>query len=992
MSIRPAIISFVSSLALIMCAVTASAQYYTVGEDPSTSRWKELNTKNYQIIYPQETDSLARVYAYLLELNRPNTMRGLKIDPPRVPVMLHPYLSRTNGEVVWAPKRMELMTLPPYDGMYPQPWEEQLVLHEARHVGQMTHYTKGIFSQLYYLLGESSAGLGVGFSPSSWIFESDAVINETTLSNAGRGRSGTFLQYFRASAIEGEDRLYDHWRYGSYERYTPNAYAFGYMISSYMFSNSDNYFVTGDLLNSLVGNALHFFTYWRKSFESASGMTDRDNFNKSMLSMSTEWKEDDARRAPFTPYKSISNKVENNYVVYSHVIPTSDGVYAIKSGYEHPTHMVKIAPDGKETIIRPFPTYSSKISTSKDGMYWSESIMDWRWSMKDISIIRYYDFATKKTQSLTSSGHLFNPAVSPDGDMLSVTEYPVTGGSDLVLMTTKGDITDTIPAPDHGQITETAWIGDERVYAMIVKEDGEAIWSIGQKDGKKASDWKQESVSQYQSMQNMSSDGDALIFESDLDGISNIYHFEPDTKKLVRMTNSRFGAFSPQFDSISQTLYYSLFDTQGYHPAATPANDLDWSEADFSKPYKQIVAEQIVQQASKYIQNPTEEQKEALKDSIAELPGKKYCKFTHLIHIHSWAPFYYNMDRLQEFSLSEWYRAVSPGVSIFSQNALGTATSMLGYSYHNGFHSGHLYFNYSGLYPVFDLSLDVNDQNRTVSIFNRNYDPTKPSDNSNPVFRVDTLAGVPSVEGELTVYVPLNISSSGISRTFTPYLRYYINNDTYFYHPDDPDENGSIRQSLEYGIQYSIIMPKPKSLLYPRWGFGARIAGITSIGNQYTNGTICYGSFYGYAPSIFAGNHGFKVTLTAQYQDNKLEYGYISNLANMPRGYSRSLASTRFAKMTGDYAIPIGLHDTYALSQYLMRLQVIPFADLAFNANRDISHALLYSFGTDLLLDAHLFHIGWQFGFGVRIAFTKEFIDGNTKIPTLQFLASTPMY
>ena len=161
-------------------------------------------------------------------------MRGLKIDPQRIPIILHPYLSRTNGEVVWAPKRVELMTMPPYDDSYPQPWNEQLAIHEGRHIGQMTYYTTGVYGVLHYFLGESSAGLGVGFNPSTWIFESDAVVNETVLSNTGRGRGSALLQYYRAASLEGETRLFDHWRYGSFERFTPNQYSFGYLINSYM--------------------------------------------------------------------------------------------------------------------------------------------------------------------------------------------------------------------------------------------------------------------------------------------------------------------------------------------------------------------------------------------------------------------------------------------------------------------------------------------------------------------------------------------------------------------------------------------------------------------------------------------------------------------------------------------------------------------------------------------------------------------------------------
>ena len=53
-------------------------------------------------------------------------------------------------------------------------------------------------------------------------------------------------------------------------------------------------------------------------------------------------------------------------------------------------------------------------------------------------------------------------------------------------------------------------------------------------------------------------------------------------------------------------------------------------------------------------------------------------------------------------SYEHFYQLVSAGATLISQNNLSTATMQLGYSYHKGFHSGHLNFNYSGFYPVFE--------------------------------------------------------------------------------------------------------------------------------------------------------------------------------------------------------------------------------------------------------------------------------------------------
>jgi hypothetical protein len=64
------------------------------------------------------------------------------------------------------------------------------------------------------------------------MLEGDAVIAETELTNSGRGRVASFLEYYRLSFLQNKHRNWDKWRFGSLKHYTPNVYAFGYLINS----------------------------------------------------------------------------------------------------------------------------------------------------------------------------------------------------------------------------------------------------------------------------------------------------------------------------------------------------------------------------------------------------------------------------------------------------------------------------------------------------------------------------------------------------------------------------------------------------------------------------------------------------------------------------------------------------------------------------------------------------------------------------------------
>ncbi|MBO7269063.1 MAG: hypothetical protein J6U83_04825, partial [Bacteroidales bacterium] len=175
------------ALVLSFCSSSLYGQYVINGGTPSAVKWMQLKGDTYKVIYPLGADSLAKRYLWLLEENNNAVMLGLGgIKPVKIPVILYNGTANSNGMVVWTPKRMELYTLP-MRYSYPIRWEEQLAVHESRHVGQMTHFTKGIYKLGSVLMGEQATPIGVGLYGPRWLLEGDAVIAETEFTNSGRG-------------------------------------------------------------------------------------------------------------------------------------------------------------------------------------------------------------------------------------------------------------------------------------------------------------------------------------------------------------------------------------------------------------------------------------------------------------------------------------------------------------------------------------------------------------------------------------------------------------------------------------------------------------------------------------------------------------------------------------------------------------------------------------------------------------------------------------
>ena len=114
----------------------AKAQFFQTGQDPSSIRWRQINTEQFQVIYPEEFEKEAKRISFVLEKVYQYGWKTLNFHPRKISVILHTRTVNSNGLVAWAPKRIELFTTPNQQ-IYAQDWLEQLSLHEFRHLVQL---------------------------------------------------------------------------------------------------------------------------------------------------------------------------------------------------------------------------------------------------------------------------------------------------------------------------------------------------------------------------------------------------------------------------------------------------------------------------------------------------------------------------------------------------------------------------------------------------------------------------------------------------------------------------------------------------------------------------------------------------------------------------------------------------------------------------------------------------------------------------------------
>lgn len=986
-------------VALIMAANALQAQFYLTGADPARAKWFMIRSGNYKVIYPQGVDSLAQRYMNLLEQWRPYVMAGVKADPAPIPVVLHPFTVQSNGMVTWAPKRMELYTIPSATISYAQNWEEQLAIHESRHVGQMTIFTKGVFKPLGWLLGEQITGLGVGVYASKWLLEGDAVIAETELTQSGRGRSASFMEYYRAAALNGDYRDWSKWRYGSNRRFTPNHYALGYLITSAGRAKSGLYTYSGDLMEYYVR---HFYNPNVKNaaHKKLTGEKMKDLARESLVYHANFWKDDYLSRGEFTePHQMIQKRV-NYYRNYSSSVAVgSDTLITASYGYDRPATLVMVSDNPQflsdnpagEKILRPFSSSAGKLELAGDKIYYTETVRSPRWELAASNDLFSYDIKSGKIERLTHKKSYNSPAVNPTADSIAVVEYPYTGGSRLVILNLEGDELCSIGAPERGQLTESVWTNNG-IYALSIAQNGLGLYKL--KYDSPAQEisaenkteycrvkmhWEQVFDAGFINIRNLRADGHVLYFESDANGVNNIYSYNTITQTLEPLTNARFAAVNPQV--ADGRLFYSNLDTCGYYPvytslqraanSATDNYEVTLEDGRLKSNYQYPVARMLARQANEYFASKGL----SLPDSSShsnEYQVERYRRGTHLFRIHSWAPVYYNVDKIMQGSYDKWYDAASLGATIYSQNTLGTAVAMLGYSYHNGLHGGHASFEYSGWWPVFKVEAHYNGNTR-IKCKVIDMGDTKlvsADDTGEPLFELITRC-----------YLPLYFNSRGWQRGLVPQLLWkYDNHKFYSYSKDDYKS----RNQVNFHLRYYQMRPVATAAIFPRWGFNVSLAGVASPAGAENFGALYGLSAYAYLPGI-ERKQGLKISAGYQHQAVDGKFYYMDNVIGMPRGVKERYAPNLF-KFSADYAVPVNFNGLdLGFIGYYKRLQIIPFFDWARLSDKKVYNDYT-SFGADLLVDGFVFKIGAPVSVGVRYARTNE--PGSENHFALLFSAS----
>lgn len=960
--------------ALLFLAFQSSAQFVDFGQDRAGLRWKQINTSDFQIIYPdffeENAQKAANIYARLYR--HANTL-GLK--PKKISVILHANGGVSNGNVALAPRKTELYTMPPQSPS--DNWLEHVCTHEFRHIVQMDKVNQGLTKGLYYLFGEIFPIAVVGVYVPMWFMEGDAVSFETAVGRLGRGRSPEFLDEMKAQVVEKGIYNYSKAVLGSYKDYVPNRYNMGYFMTT---NSRINYGpdiwakalertgrrpfsitpFAGSLRKSMAGRR---DSLWQDStfrslfldpdsvkrantYRDAKRTLYRDNFSE----LQQIWKQETSRPSPSFDTLFTRNKYYTNYY---HPIPIGkDSVIAYKKGLAETGEFVLLS-GGKEKRLTRTGNLSDYAFAYRSGrIVWSEYVPHVRWEQAGRQQLSSFDLRDRQYRHHKSKENRFAPFVVDRG--WGCVEVDDNNQAYLVLL--EGNLqqeTGRIPA-QNGELFIHPSYANGKITTVVQSSQGLQLASIDPTDGQRR---PLTSPVDYELDHPLSS-GDAILYRASYNTHNAFYRWQ--NGKIAEILSARYGVRYPHLSPDGQELYFSFYTADGYKPGkiARPA----WTDQPVH--YRQFRLADSLRQ---------EENWQLTSQSDSVYSTRKYNKLTHLVNIHSWGPLYVDL----------YDGDIDFGAVVYSQNKLSTLSFAAGYLLKSGYEHGAwmLKGSYKAWWPIIDLEAESGrfDYTTYAQVSHPQQTATETLFLFNKAYRSSLKA---------TLKFPFNLSTRQYSRGLQPYFRYTLeavhhqrpksiysiiqDDNQLIVTPVDPrqyriHQRSIFYQMLEYGLSFSNQTLMTTQEIHPRWGQMLSGGYVHTPLEKIDLGSLWWCDARLYVPGLWR-NHSLSVYGGFQQMSDKARN--FSNKIMNPRGIH--LYGYEAATLRTSYQLPL-LWPDLAIGPllYLKSIQAGVFYDLGVYKNTTRNHTYS-SYGVEFTTDTHAFRLTYPIRLGFRTGYETQ--------------------
>ncbi|GHT14453.1 hypothetical protein AGMMS4956_12290 [Bacteroidia bacterium] len=920
-------------------SLTAIAQYVSYGNDPSRVRWQHIQNQYFDVIFADSSSEQGKQVFRLLQRLRLPVLQSLGNEPRKIPIVLHPHTGISNGWVIWAPRRVELLTTPPSE-TYPQLWLTQLVLHEYRHVVQTSRLNVGFTRGLSFVLGEQALAIPSALTD-MWLFEGDAVAAETALSCSGRGRMPSFGIGLKPIVQREKKYSISKIFLGSYKNFVPNHYVFGYEMVAYgryrygksLWANVFSY----------IGKYPFLLFPQTLAVKKYTGQYTAGLYRETQTFLDSLYKHNDtAALSHLQQLPTEKKREQKEYVSYENfAVDEQQNLWAQKTSLARSPRLVRIDSNATTSQVSLLGNVSSRFFYHRNRLFWTEYSPSIRWEQQGFSDVWRYDVAAQQKQQITHKKRFFSPAANEKNELAVVQKNSHGVQSILLIDSSLQTIKTLVQLPFLQEINDLAWLNHHQLAILTTTHNGIGI---------ELYDVRTQQFSTLLSpvsfeISGLAARGDTLFFSSGYNGINNLYALQAATRQAYQLTQVRYGAFAPRVAANGAVLYFAHYTEHGYKLAAMPMDSLLWQKTDFDAPAQMLLAEHLAQQEQFVADTATLD--------TAYIAAQAYARAKHLFRFHSWLPAAVHADENIASNLlhnSQW------GITLLSQNNLSTAFTQLRYAY-DGFHKGSASFTYTGFFPVLSVSPYVEERN------------------TNRLNSASTLPHKRVYGGaNLTISVPLNFSKSYYYQGFTPYFQ------TSFDSEKRAIKNDGVGSYFltNIGFRYYWQTRMAHRDLHPQWGVELW-GNVMNLPLQNVWNKMATISAAAYLPGI-AANHSLRVMAGAEWQQ-MATWLYATRL-QAPRGLVKyaGLAAQQITAGTVGYEFPLLLPDwEIGALCYIKRLRLNVFADAMIFpktfAQQEVWRKSLSSVGYEAMVDFHVFRLSYMLSAGVRQSFTFDNIQ-----------------
>ncbi|WP_168797538.1 TolB family protein [Neolewinella litorea] len=880
-------------LLFLSCLLTAQG----IGLHPPEVNWQQLRADHVRVIFPEGYESRARRVASLVDQLAVNHRRSVGDQLYDFDLVLQTPNMTINGYVGLGPFRSEFFVTPPqgFSRLSNTDWVDLLTIHEFRHVQQTSNERRGLTRLASILQGQLGWAVLSGIATPNWFTEGDAVVAETALTAAGRGRTPAFSGDLRALLRQNVIYRYAKARNGSFRSLVPDHYRYGYAMVTYAREQFGN-----DVWKPVLqeGAAFRGLIYpFSRALRRRTGLTTRGLYYRTMADLEQLQDSSLQVRRPLIEGETVGDASRRDIRDYRFAFRDGEGrLLALRSSYRELPALVEVGQRDR-VITRVGIQREPWLAGSPRFVLWTQYAQDPRYTNQSYSDLVLYELATGRRRKLTERGHYLSGTFGPDERKIAAVWFdPLADAPELHLIdVATGAVVQRRSVPANNLAWPRFSPDGSRVYFLAQDFSGVAIQSW-QPQTDEVTTLRPHSP-QPVDMLAVAADGD-LLFSGGRTGVDNIYRLEPATGRLAQLTDVAVGAYYPYL--AGNELYYSTPTPHGERLRRLVVGE-EGAPAGFAVG---PLAPSIFERPAAFAEEAV-----ALADSLVvnDYPIQNFSNTLGGIKLHSW-------------SFNGSY--VTPGVAVELANALNTADLTLDgqYNINEARYSGGVTATYGGLFPVIDLAARYRDRNTIAQVDG-----------------IDSLAFRSQEFSQFTIgptaSVPLQWVGGNLVTTLVPALgfQYYALRDA---------EEGILPGNfgnLSAGLSFSSLLRTAFRQVQPRWGALASLTYDLALGAEAPGERLLLRTS-AYLPGLFR-THGIRLDLDVQREQAENLYQY-PDAFRYARGYAAPL-NDRVWRFGANYHLPLLYPDIGLLGiTYFKRVRLIGFYDLSrftLDAPRELS-------------------------------------------------------